>query len=183
MNQWSPMRSGSSPISRSAPEQAGPRWRSVISEKLSRHSSRPIHFISPSRECAPGMAQPPQRPVQVGSLHCWDSELPSTAGALQGSHRVCDLMLSTAPFAPQVQSKEHGPGSSQQRRDVKAAREAWFEGQLDLDPTKLVFIDETGATTKMARLRGRAPRGQRCKAAIPHGHWKTTTFTAGLRAT
>src|SRR5947209_4638155 len=36
---------------------------------------------------------------------------------------------------------------------------------------------------KMARLRGRAPRGQRCKAAIPHGHWKTTTFTAGLRAT
>jgi transposase len=33
----------------------------------------------------------------------------------------------------------------------------------------------------MARLRGRAPRGQRCRAAIPHGHWKTTTLTAGLR--
>lgn len=33
----------------------------------------------------------------------------------------------------------------------------------------------------MARLRGRAPRGARCRAAIPHGHWKTTTFTAGLR--
>ena len=33
----------------------------------------------------------------------------------------------------------------------------------------------------MARLRGRAPRGERCRAAIPHGHWKTTTFTAGLR--
>lgn len=33
----------------------------------------------------------------------------------------------------------------------------------------------------MARLRGRSPRGQRCRAAIPHGHWKTTTFTAGLR--
>lgn len=33
----------------------------------------------------------------------------------------------------------------------------------------------------MARLRGRAPRGQRCRAGIPHGHWKTTTFTAGLR--
>jgi len=64
---------------------------------------------------------------------------------------------------------------------VKAAREAWFEGQLDLDPKRLVFIDETGASTKMARLRGRAKRGQRCRAAIPHGHWKTTTFTAGLR--
>lgn len=64
---------------------------------------------------------------------------------------------------------------------MKAAREAWFEGQLDLDPTKLVFIDETGATTKMARRYGRAPRGERCRAAVPHGHWKTTTLTAGLR--
>ena len=33
----------------------------------------------------------------------------------------------------------------------------------------------------MARLYGRAPRGERCRAAVPHGHWKTTTFTAGLR--
>ena len=64
---------------------------------------------------------------------------------------------------------------------MKAAREAWFEGRIELDPRKLVFIDETGASTKMARLRGRARRGQRCRAAIPHGHWKTTTFTAGLR--
>ncbi len=62
-------------------------------------------------------------------------------------------------------------------------REAWFEGQFDLDPQRLVFVDETGATTKMARLRGRAPRGERCRAAIPHGHWKTTTFVAGLRLT
>ena len=57
----------------------------------------------------------------------------------------------------------------------------WFEGQLDLDPQKLVFIDESGASTKMARLRGRALKGERCHAAVPHGHWKTTTFTAGLR--
>jgi transposase len=33
----------------------------------------------------------------------------------------------------------------------------------------------------MARRYGRAPRGQRLRAAIPHGHWKTTTFVAGLR--
>ena len=45
----------------------------------------------------------------------------------------------------------------------------------------MVFIDETGASTKMARLHGRSPRGERCRAAIPHGHWKTTTFTAALR--
>lgn len=64
---------------------------------------------------------------------------------------------------------------------MKAAREAWFEGQLDLDPARLIFIDETSASTKMARLYGWAPQGERCLAAIPHGHWKTTTFTAGLR--
>jgi len=45
----------------------------------------------------------------------------------------------------------------------------------------LVFLDETGATTKMARLRGRSLRGERCRASIPHGHWKTTTLVAGLR--
>lgn len=62
-------------------------------------------------------------------------------------------------------------------------RAAWFAGQLDLDARRLVFVDETGATTKMARLRGRAAKGERCVAAIPHGHWKTTTFVAGLRLT
>jgi transposase len=35
----------------------------------------------------------------------------------------------------------------------------------------------------MTRLRGRALKGDRCRAAIPHGHWKTTTFVAGLRLT
>jgi transposase len=44
-----------------------------------------------------------------------------------------------------------------------------------------VFIDETWASTNMARTHGRAPRGQRLRAAIPHGHWKTTTVVAGLR--
>jgi transposase len=46
-----------------------------------------------------------------------------------------------------------------------------------------VFIDETGLSTKMARLRGRAPCGERCRAGVPHGHWKTTTFTGALRLT
>ena len=52
---------------------------------------------------------------------------------------------------------------------------------MDLDPEKLVFIDETWVKTNMARLRGRAPKGKRLRAAIPHGHWKTTTFIGGLR--
>ena len=77
--------------------------------------------------------------------------------------------------------KKTAHASEQQRDDVRAARQAWFDGQPELDPAKLVFIDETGASTKMARLHGRAPRGERCVAPVPHGHWKTTTFTAGLR--
>ena len=60
-------------------------------------------------------------------------------------------------------------------------RHTWFETQLDLEPERLVFIDETGASTKMARRYGRAPRGQRCRAPVPHGHWKTTTFVGALR--
>lgn len=60
-------------------------------------------------------------------------------------------------------------------------RRAWFELQPDLAPERLVFIDETGASTKMARLRGRALRGERCRAPVPHGHWKTTTFVGALR--
>ena len=73
--------------------------------------------------------------------------------------------------------------NEQERTDVAAAREAWFEAQPDLDPDKLIFIDETWLNTKMARLRGRAPRGERLRSPIPHGHWRTTTFVAGLRLT
>jgi transposase len=52
-----------------------------------------------------------------------------------------------------------------------------------MNPAKLVFIDETWATTNMTRQRGRCPRGQRLVAAVPHGHWKTSTFVAALRTT
>lgn len=64
---------------------------------------------------------------------------------------------------------------------MAAARARWCGAQPELDPARLIFVDETGASTKMARLYGRAPRGQRCVAAVPHGHWKTTTFVGGLR--
>ena len=49
------------------------------------------------------------------------------------------------------------------------------------DPARLVFIDETSTNTAMVRLRGRCPRGIRLTDHVPHGHWKTITFIAGLR--
>jgi transposase len=64
---------------------------------------------------------------------------------------------------------------------VREQREAWAAAQPELDPARLVFVDESGADTKMARRYGRSPRGERCRAAVPHGHWKTTTLVAGLR--
>jgi transposase len=71
--------------------------------------------------------------------------------------------------------------SEQQREDVQKARTEWKENQLALDPAKLVFIDETWASTNMARRYGRAPKSERLVAHVPHGHWKTTTFIAALR--
>jgi DDE superfamily endonuclease len=69
----------------------------------------------------------------------------------------------------------------QQRPDVAAAPAAWRRQQPTLRPGRLVFIDETWARTNMTRLYGRAPRGQRLVAALPHGHWKTSTFIGALR--
>jgi transposase len=87
--------------------------------------------------------------------------LPATASALKKSVRAAE----------------------QDRPDVAAARVAWRDDQPKFDPDRLVFIDETGTSTNMARLRGRAPRGERLIGKVPHGHWKTTTFVAALRST
>jgi transposase len=64
---------------------------------------------------------------------------------------------------------------------VAEARARWKADQEALDPTKLVFIDETGTSTDMARRYGRAKRGRRVIGRVPWGHWKTVTFVAALR--
>jgi transposase len=79
--------------------------------------------------------------------------------------------------------KKTAHAAEQDRPDVLKRREDWFDNQLDLDPVRLVFIDETWASTNMARRCGRSRKGERLRAGIPHGHWKTTTFVAGLRLT
>ena len=62
-------------------------------------------------------------------------------------------------------------------------RQAWFDGQTDIDPARLVFIDETWTATNMARSHGRCAKGERLRMGYPHGHRKTTTLLAGLRMT
>jgi transposase len=52
-----------------------------------------------------------------------------------------------------------------------------------MDPASFVFLDETSAATNMVRRYGWGPRRERLVDAAPHGHWRTTTFVAGLRST
>ena len=98
----------------------------------------------------------------------------------RGSHRIeAHYAVAMAAIGAQIDStlveivallldhdgvtiKKAAPASEQDRPDVAARRCAWFKAQPDLDPERLVFIDETGASTKMARRHGRAMRGQRC---------------------
>jgi transposase len=60
-------------------------------------------------------------------------------------------------------------------------RQDWFASQLDLEPERLVFIDETWTATNMTRSHGRCAKGERLRMGFPHGHRKTTTLVAGLR--
>lgn len=69
------------------------------------------------------------------------------------------------------------------REDVARARRTWRTGRqprMRREPHRLVFVDETGTTTKMSRLRGRARRGERLRTRAPFGHWGTQTFVAAL---
>ena len=74
--------------------------------------------------------------------------------------------------------------AEQQRADVKAQRDSWFERLLDAcggDLRRLLFLDETGASTSMIRTYGRSAEGDRCIGSAPGGHWKTMTGVAAIR--
>src|SRR6266446_1815685 len=103
-------------------------------------------------KCASGCVRKTSAPVVAGS----GASLPGTGSSL----------------------KKIVHAAEQERADVAAARQRWREHQPSLDPARLVFIDETGTSTNMTRLRG---RGARVVGRVPHGHWKITTFLAGLR--
>ena len=86
-----------------------------------------------------------------------------------------------AQFSQTLAQKKSERAAEQDRPDVAQARNEWRASQGKLNPERLVFIDETGAATDMARRYGRCPRGQRLASGVPWGHWKTTTFVAALR--
>src|SRR5688572_15761920 len=77
-------------------------------------------------------------------------------------------------------SKKSLHAAEQGRPDVAEARHRYIVRQPALAPERLVFLDETAATTTLTRTHGRCPRGQRLNHPVPHGHWKTSTLVAGL---
>jgi transposase len=72
-------------------------------------------------------------------------------------------------------AEQDRPDVAQRRHDWRAAQGAWAADHL-------VFLDETWAKTNLSRTHERCRVGARLIAKVPHGHWKTTTFVAGLRA-
>jgi transposase len=95
--------------------------------------------------------------------------------------RVRLAALGIPPGARADAKKKTRHAAEQERQDVAAARVVWRTRQAALSHERLVFVDETWATTNTARRLGRARRGQPVVAAVPPGHWKTTTFLAALR--
>ncbi len=89
----------------------------------------------------------------------------------------------TSSTAAGSRAKKDGRAVEQDRPDVLKQREDWFDSQLDLEPERLVFIDETWTATNMTRGHGRCARGERLRMGFPHGHRRTTTLVAGLRMT
>ena len=71
--------------------------------------------------------------------------------------------------------------AEQKREGLADERRRWKRSIADVHPSRLVFLDESGARTDMTRLYGRAPRGQRVIEYSPAGHWCTTTMLGALR--
>ena len=109
--------------------------------------------------------------VGVASAVCWMDEYlrtgrtaPKSRGGDRRSVRIeaqAGFLMDAIEETPDIALVELRERLIEEREDVTARRKAWFELQPDLDPAKLVFLDEIGTTTRMARLRARSPRGER----------------------
>ena len=86
------------------------------------------------------------------------------------------------PGVRPVAKKKTLIASEQDRPDVVLKRVQWRDSQAQIDPAKVVFIDETWAKTNMTRRYGRSPLGTRLVEKTPCGRWQTTTFLGALRA-
>jgi transposase len=104
-----------------------------------------------------------------------DITMPELSAKLAAERNVTAHPASLSPVLPKVglSFKKTLLASETGREDVRQAREEWKahrQPRMRGNSHRLVFLDETGTTTKMTRLRGRARRGTRLKANAPFGH-------------
>ena len=100
------------------------------------------------------------------------------------SVKVAPSTLSKFLIACGLSFKKTLRASEQDRPELARARAEWKQGRQPImraQRGRLIFIDETGTTTKMTRLRGRSLKGERLNSKAPFGHWGTQTFVAGLK--
>src|SRR5438309_8527140 len=134
----------------------------------SRRGHRP-RKLTPAQEAAVAAQIATHPDITLAALQAW----------LAGEHavRLSNGAMWSAVARLGLSFKKTLRAAEQDRPDVAARRRIWRAAQPFVDADKLVFIDETGASTKMTRLYGGAPRGRR----LPFGPWETTTFVAALR--
>jgi transposase len=110
-----------------------------------------------------------------------DLTLDAIAEQLLRTHGVeADKSMLSRFFAAEgISFKKTVRASEQNRPDVAERREAWQHAQKSLGG-RLIFLDETWTTTAMTRRYAWADVGARAIGHAPNGHWKTTTFLAGL---
>jgi transposase len=71
--------------------------------------------------------------------------------------------------------------SEQDTAAGQLARSIWRHETSRIDPSKLIFLDESGVTTEMTRRYGRALDGKRVGEGTPGGHWRTLTVLGAVR--
>lgn len=86
------------------------------------------------------------------------------------------------PAAAADEKKKTLRAAEQEREEVRAERAAFGARVRDLEPSRLVFVDEAGVATNMVRTHGRAPKGRRAHGTAPAGRWRRLTVLGALAA-
>jgi transposase len=80
-----------------------------------------------------------------------------------------------------TRKKKSRRADERDRPDVKRKRRSFRAKMKRIEPWRLLFVDETGVTTAMARAYARSPRGERAVGKAP-GSWESFTVVAALGA-
>jgi transposase len=135
-----------------------------------------------------GHRRPILEPYEALVRALLDTKADISLGEIQAELRQHGIMIGATSTISRwlrragLTQKKSLRAAEQDRPDVARERRHWRVWQRYMDPARFVFLDETGTSTNMVRRYGRCRRGERLVDATPWGHWKITTFVAGLRA-